>query len=363
MIVRTLRLPPTHAIFTRLFLCGVLCILVGCASSYKPPPPPTAARSYGTSKIVVKHGTPNARVERLTRIVDWPRRTFRPTAPNPREVSAETIEELVAYLEAHGLEDVTVYVNHYDPAEMWYRVVHNDRVGAGWRYTAGRLDLLGYRLIPPEVAARTEYDPYTNSIYLNTNAPVNAISAAAHARELHTEPNPGTSYAVHKLPGFAFFEAKRNFREVVRYAQARENWPLEQQAYRELCPRLGIESVQVGTYFTPVWWGGLALNAAGHAGGFVVGRQLEARRLRELELVAKQPEFAAPREPQAVIETEAAPQNVGDAPVVPVGFHTPARASRVEEVFSHEQWEAPVFAPRAGSTLLGEPTATAADAN
>ncbi len=261
----------------------------GCAT----PPPTTPGKqaattpqTYGASRIVVKHGTPHPRVQRLTRIVDWPRRTFRKDSPDPREVSADTIERLVRYLEQNNLTDVTVYVNHYDPQEMWYRLVHNDRVGAGWRYTAGRASLFGYRLLPPAAFARTEYDPYTNSLYLNSNTLVQAVSAAALAKELHESNRPGTTYAVNRAPGFAFLHARRNFREVVEYAKTEDQWDLEQQAYRELCPRLGAESVQIGSYFITVWWGGLALNAAGTAGGYAIGRGLEAQRLAEREAQA-----------------------------------------------------------------------------
>ncbi|MBL8825644.1 MAG: hypothetical protein JNM18_01575 [Planctomycetaceae bacterium] len=311
--------------------------LVGCAT---PSPPANTAlvattpRTYGTSQIVVKHGTPNPRVDRLTRIVDWPRRTFRKDSPDPREVSADTIERLVRYLEQNQLTDVTVYVNHYDPQEMWYRLMHNERVGAGWRYTAGRASLLSYRLLPPAAFARTEYDPYTNSLYLNSNALVHAVSAAAVAKELHESDRPGTTYAVTRAPGFAFLHARRNFREVVEYAKTADQWDLEQQAYRELCPRVGSESVHIGTFFV-AWWGGLALKAAGTAGGYAVGRGLEAQRLAEREAQAASLPIAT--------DSPSTIDSLPVQPVLPVAYESAVTLQSVGEYFSHEEWEPPVF--------------------
>ncbi len=242
----------------------------GCAT----PPPTTPGKqaattpqTYGASRIVVKHGTPHPRVQRLTRIVDWPRRTFRKDSPDPREVSADTIERLVRYLEQNNLTDVTVYVNHYDPQEMWYRLVHNDRVGAGWRYTAGRASL--FRL--PSLAPRRVRTHRVRSVH---EQPLSQLEYARSGRERRrvgkgTPREQPTGHNLRREPsaGFAFLHARRNFREVVEYAKTEDQWDLEQQAYRELCPRLGAESVQIGSYFITVWWGGLALNAAGTAGG------------------------------------------------------------------------------------------------
>jgi hypothetical protein len=334
----------------RLATWGLICCL-GCATQSRPSnkldTSTTMPPTYGSSRVVVKHGgTPTPRVERLTRIADWPRRTFRKDSKDPREVSSATIEQIVQYLEENNLTDVTVYVNHYDPTEMWYRLVHNERVGSGWRYTAGRVGLLGYRLLPPPAFARTEYDPYTNSLYLNSDTLVQGMSAAAVAKELHESDRPGTTYVVTRAPGFAFLHARRNFLEVVGYAQAKDNWELEQQAYRDLCPRLGAESVQVGSFFVTAWWGGIALNAAGTAGGYVVGRRLEAQRVAERAKQAEQLEFVestrppVPRDPQAIANLP------GSERFVPAQFESHATPNSVGDYFGHEQWERPVMTPR-----------------
>src|SRR5688572_17022871 len=58
-------------------------------------------------------------------------------------VSAETTNAIGEYLAFNELGTVKVRVNQYAPLADWERLVANESVGWGWRYTAGTLSWLG----------------------------------------------------------------------------------------------------------------------------------------------------------------------------------------------------------------------------
>ena len=115
-------------------------------------------------EVVVRYGEPGPRLKRARSIVSAPARLFH--LPARKEPSPETVEEVSTYLRRNDLTDVPVFVNSYQPKEQWRLLRENKSIGAGWRYTAGTIDVISYTLFPGPVFRRDSYNPYTNSLNL-----------------------------------------------------------------------------------------------------------------------------------------------------------------------------------------------------
>ena len=197
---------------------------------------------------------------------------------NDHQITPETEEKLTTYLERNDLADVTVFVNHYGPKDQWRRLRDNKLIGAGWRYTMGSVSVIGYTLLPGRIFGGDRYNPFTNSLYLNSDVPAVALREAAYAKDVRSHKLPGTYAVTQELPLVGLWSDSRAIRDVIGYARVQEDWEVEQQAFKVLFPQMGVESTSVGGAFvSSVWWGGPALGAGGAAVGHVVGRTLAKR--------------------------------------------------------------------------------------
>ena len=197
---------------------------------------------------------------------------------NDHQITPETEEKLTTYLERNDLADVTVFVNHYGPKDQWRRLRDNKLIGAGWRYTMGSVSVIGYTLLPGRIFGGDRYNPFTNSLYLNSDVPAVALCEAAYAKDVRSHKLPGTYAVTQELPLVGLWSDSRAIRDVIGYARVQEDWEVEQQAFKVLFPQMGVESTSVGGAFvSSVWWGGPALGAGGAAVGHVVGRTLAKR--------------------------------------------------------------------------------------
>ncbi|HEX3727928.1 MAG TPA: hypothetical protein VHV08_16870 [Pirellulales bacterium] len=244
--------------------------------------------AQATPEVVIAYGQPNKTLDRLGWLCGLPTRILPMNFKiNSHDLSPETVEKLTAYLQRNDLTDVYVYVNHYDPASQWQRLKENKRISPVWRYTAGVFSLAGYTLLPGRVLGGDQYNPFTNSLYLNSDVPAVVLDEAAVAKDIHSRKYPGSYTVVHDLPLISIFQQTRAVSDVLGYAREQEDWEVEREAYRVLYPRLAIESATLGSPFLSVWWGGPILGAGGAAIGHVAGREVAARRGLEREQLAK----------------------------------------------------------------------------
>ena len=235
--------------------------------------------SDASSSVVIERGTPNKTLDRIGKIVGFPARILPMNSKiNDHHIAPETEEKLTTYLERNDLTDVTVYVNHYDPKEQWQKLHENKLIGAGWRYTIGSVSVIGYTLLPGRIFGGDRYNPFTNSLYLNSDVSVIALREAAYAKDVHSRKLPGTYAVTQEFPFVGLWSDSRAVRDVIGYAHAEEDWETEQQAYKVLFPQMGVESTSIGgTFLSSVWWGGPVLAASGAAVGHVTGRTLAKR--------------------------------------------------------------------------------------
>ncbi|HTU24405.1 MAG TPA: hypothetical protein VMF30_03335 [Pirellulales bacterium] len=198
-------------------------------------------------------------------------------------VSLDTVAKLRAYLGANDMADVAVYVNCYDPLAQWRRLQENKRVGAGWRYTLGTLTVVSYTLLPSRVLGGDYYNPYTNTLNIDSDVPAIAILEGAMAKIVHARKFPGTYATLAELPGFSLARRSMALGDVLGYVRERHDWETERQAYHVLYSQIGAETAITASVVSPAWWAAPVFGAGGAAVGQVTGRLLAARRAAEIE--------------------------------------------------------------------------------
>ncbi len=191
--------------------------------------------------LTVSHGEPPRHLAHVERLVQWPRdaiRRSRGEAPFDSETTLERRAEAVSlaeeYLLANGVEELFIDVRTYDPREQWSRLQANERLHPLFRYTGGSLSWLRYTLLPRTVFRSDHYDPFTNTLSLNSAEPSRAILEAARAKEFHRERWIGRgAYAMLQLvPVVPLFHETRAASDALSYSEHH----LEGQYLDELYP-------------------------------------------------------------------------------------------------------------------------------
>ena len=238
------------------------------AESTSPAPQPQVerGRSYpvldGAGRVL---GMPDA-------LLLWNRRV------NNHHISPKTEQMAVEYLSEYHLPDVLVRVNQYAPLAEWSRLAKNRRIGAGWRYTVGTLDLLMYTFLPGRLVGDDWYNPFTNTINLYSDVPAIAVHEAAYSRDIHRRRYPGTYAVVQHLPLVGMWYRTNATQDALRYIKRRGGTPAElQEADNLLLPMYGRAAGGQLGMFIPIPFLGSALDAVGAAVGHVVGRHLGHR--------------------------------------------------------------------------------------
>src|SRR5437868_3657894 len=157
----------------RLPLALLVAMLAGCAQQrlvgrYAP----GDARDYYISERLqevtgdqFERGEPRAVLDAVgwtvgipSKIVLWNRRVDR------HWIAPETEHAIAEYLAANDLTSVKVRLNQYAPRDEWRRLVANDAVGSGWRYTLGTVAWLEDAVFPGRLFGGDNYNPYTNTL-------------------------------------------------------------------------------------------------------------------------------------------------------------------------------------------------------
>ena len=201
----------------------------------------------------------------------WSRLLFLNSGINKHELSEKTKQKLIAYLEENELEDVLIRVNQYDPKGEWHRLRANRRIAAGYRYTIGLVWLAQYSLIPGRIFGGDEYNPYTNSLYVNSDLPSVVLHEAAYAKDIHGRRLPGTYAFINEIPLISLWRRTNCVNDVLGYARTNDDWDMEHETYRVVYPQMGVHSTALAGAFVP-FWDGMILTVAGAAAGHATGR-------------------------------------------------------------------------------------------
>lgn len=231
--------------------------------------------------VEFEYGGPHPKLDRLRRVVEFPERLFRGESKMAaHELSDEHREQLANYLSKNDLTEIHVLVNQYDPQGEWKRLKSNDRVAPGWRYTAGLFSLAGYTLLPGRVFGYQRYNPYTNTLSVNSDRISPAVHEAACAKDAYGRPLPGTYAIMTSLPGASLWKTSRAVNDVLGYARTEDDWELERETYRQYFSQVAKGIVMPAQFFvTPMV--NVAVTMGGGAVGHAVGHVVEKRRLAE----------------------------------------------------------------------------------
>lgn len=265
-------------------ICGLLLLLTGCvAPNYQ----------YGAlhtrsdyrlpdGEAQIERGRPNKFIDGVGWIVGIPTKImlFNSKIEN-HNISAETEQELAEYLEKNDLDCVKVRLNQYDPGGEWRRLVENKQVGAGWRYTAGTLSLLGYTLLPGRIIGGDHYNPFTNTINLYSDHAAVALHEAGHAKDFGQHEWKGTYGVAYALPVVGLLHETRATNDALSYLEAEEKFDLQSDAYKVLYPAYGSHvGGQIGTFVAaPGWMVTAACVIPGHIAGRVKAEEVEETQL------------------------------------------------------------------------------------
>lgn len=147
-----------------------------------------------SASLTVSLGEPPPRLARLEKFVQWPRESIRKLSGRPalegdaalarRDEAVSLAEE---YLLANGVEELFIDVRTYDPREQWQRLRANESLHPLVRYTGGSLSWLRYTLLPRTVFRSDHFDPFTNTLSLNSDDPARAILESARVKEYQRE--------------------------------------------------------------------------------------------------------------------------------------------------------------------------------
>lgn len=258
---------------------GVLCLVsAGCAAA-RDRPTADANSADSPQAVVVSYGRPHAVLDGVSDALSLPVRLLMPNEPDKRKVTPETIDKLSTYLEESELADVHVAVRQYAPRDEWRRLRDNKHLGWANRYSLGVLGLVGYTVLPGRLLGRNAYNPYTNTLYVNSDRPGTVMGEAAYAKNVRRQRAPGLYALGRELPLVSIVPALDSGREVIRYARDKGDWELEQEAYPAAYARIGAEAGAGAALVAPpimpiAGW----MSLAGAAAGNVAGRHVAARR-------------------------------------------------------------------------------------
>jgi len=172
------------------------------------------------------------------------------------DVSPETEQALVRYLDENRLCRVKVRINQYAPGGEWSRLFRNREVHGFWRYTFGFLTVTGYTIFPQRVFGGDNYNPFTNTISIYSDESAVALHEGGHAKDFSERDWKGPYAAVRILPIVPLYQEGIATGDAVSYLRA-EDPPEEKPAY-------------------PLLWGAWGTYVAGEANWLVEGPILYA---------------------------------------------------------------------------------------
>jgi hypothetical protein len=276
----------TAACFPSVVLLALLAIASGCSTTK--PYQYGRYEAYNTSpRLAARNIEPIERGEERpvldavgwvigipSKIILWDSRV------DNHKISYRTEAAIAEYLAANELHDVKVRLNQYSPGDEWKRLVANDAVGPGWRYTIGTLSVLGYTLLPGRLLGGDNYNPFTNTINIYSDVPAIGLHEGGHAKDFAQRKWKGTYAAGYVLlPVFPLYPEAIATRDAIAYLQEHGSPEEEREGYLILYPAFGTYvGGAVGEFVGPPLYA--------YAGGILVGHaagRLRANQVHDVE--------------------------------------------------------------------------------
>lgn len=169
------------------------------------------------------------------RILLWDKRV------DNHQVSTETVAQVSDYIADEGVNGVKLRVNQYAPLDEFRRLRDNERLHAGWKYTFGLGEWLGYTLFPGRVWGGDSYNPYTNTLSIYSDVASLGIVEAAYAKDVQNQDYPGLYASSQTLPIVAMWHETKATNETLTYVALRGTRHEQNETKKLLYARYGME--------------------------------------------------------------------------------------------------------------------------
>ncbi|RLS23507.1 MAG: hypothetical protein DWH70_09630 [Planctomycetota bacterium] len=253
----------------RLILVLIMMALAGCSSmrtkdnarteAKTSPPRLLSSDILNAEEIPVK----KTMVQRIRGSFPWNKAT--------EPLSPTTIRIMNDYLEDNELEALNIEFQTENPKNDWDRLEANSSINPLLKYSLGSLDWLSNAITKPSVWGRNYYDPYTNTMHINSNNPIEIIAEMSYAKIIQRQNYPGLYALGSKLPFISFWAQKQKTNEMIAYAKSKQDWELEKATIRKMYPgMLNGSSKDIGRV-AGLFFGPFYLRPAISVGGVLVG--------------------------------------------------------------------------------------------
>ena len=253
----------------RLILLLITMALVGCSSmrtndtarteAKTPAPRLLSADILNAEEIPVK----KTMVQRIRGSFPW-NKALEPLSPT-------TIKIMNDYLEDNELEALNIEFQIETPKNDWDRLEANAAINPLLKYSLGSLDWLSNAITKPSFWGRNYYDPYTNTMHINSNNNLEIMAEMSYAKIIQRQSYPGLYALGSKLPFISFWAQKQKTNEMIAYAKSKQDWELEKATIRKMYPgMLNGSSKDIGRV-AGLFFGPFYLRPAISVGGVLVG--------------------------------------------------------------------------------------------
>lgn len=253
MIQRKVRTNPTAILYL------LLIAWTGCASTtYQfgtPNRPVTKQISDDSNQLTV--GSQHPRLDQAERWIHYPAEKWKQWFPgdepavDPEESRRLAVRNAQEYLVLNELNDVKIDVRRYDPATQWRRLRENEHIHPVWKYTGGVMSHLSYTLLPGRVFRADSFNPYTNTLSLNSSDPSMALYTAAEAKIIYNRRYPGAYLAACRFPILGISKSVHVASDVLSYVRHRQDWELERELTPQIYSNFGSDLVSEAIPFLP----------------------------------------------------------------------------------------------------------------
>jgi len=273
----------------RLILVLIMMALIGCSSmrtreitrneADSPAPKLLSEEILHAEEIPVKQTV----LERIRSSFPW-NKARAPLSPSALKIMND-------YLEDNHLASLDIEFQTETPKEDWNRLKTNSSINPLLKYSLGSANWLGYLIIKPSVWGKSYFDPYTNTLHINSNNPIEILAELSHAKIIQRQKYPGLYALGSKLPFIAIWSQKQKTNEMLAYAKSKKDWDLEKETYRKMYPSMLNGSSIVGMFFGPFY-----LRPAISVGGVLVGYTVAEWEIAQRETEITQ--VAYPQKPE-----------------------------------------------------------------
>ena len=200
----------------------------------------------------ISQGGELPRIDRIETFVQAPKKFLRKIArrpePDPVVQDQRRIEAVALaqeYLAANGLSEVRIEVRDYQPREQWERLKANSSIRPIWKYTGGTLNWFRYTILPMRAFHTDHYDPYTNTLHINSTQPHEALFESALAKQFqsHSRLGIGTYVMMQFVPFVPLYHTAKASTDVLTFSERHLDGEVSAELYPLTYARLGSTAV------------------------------------------------------------------------------------------------------------------------